>query len=313
MPNFNFSWAPKVWSRAPGIPVWTEYFATAVPNPVVPSDDIRTCTTSEPMIFGATFDDGPSPFTPQLIDYFKNKSMLTTFYTVGSVAIQYPQIMLDTIHTWSHPKLTEVKSDDEIIAEFVYSAKAIHQVIGQAPRYIRPPYGQSNDRIRRLAATMGFQVVSYLDSQDWLHYNDQAKMEPLVLGHFRKWIEEKRMGIITLQHDVWQAEVTVAKKAMDLVVSAGYKITPIYKCLEESTPYGNQILEEFFASGQFETHAKLITPRKEIASTTKTLTTTTTTTPLSATPLTGVVVKKVSSNQRVTVFWSLLFLGLMIV
>ncbi|KAI9353577.1 hypothetical protein BDR26DRAFT_848829 [Obelidium mucronatum] len=250
--SYDFSWAPKTWTRAPAVPVWTSYFNRTNPHLVVPKDDIRKCTTSMPKVWGATFDDGPSPYTPQLIEYFKEKKMNTTFYIVGSVALQHPKILLDTynagheigIHTWSHPKLTEVKSDDEIIAEFVYTAKVIHQVTGQAIRYIRPPYGQSNARVRRLAATMGLQVVSYIDTQDWMHYNDQVKMEPVVMGHVRQWIAENRTGEITLQHDVWQPEVTVAIKAMDAVIKAGYTVMPIYQCLEEDSPYGNSILEQ---------------------------------------------------------------------
>ncbi|KAI9353578.1 hypothetical protein BDR26DRAFT_814861 [Obelidium mucronatum] len=204
--NWNFSWAPKPWTRAPGVPAWTEYFHKANGDAPVPADDIRRCTTAEPMVWGATFDDGPSPFTPELLEYFKIKNLKTTFYTIGSTALSHPQIMLDTfnagheigIHTWSHPNLTSVASDDEIIAEFVYSAKIIHQVTGQAIRYIRPPYGSSNSRVRRLAALMGLEVVSYLDAQDWLNYNDQAKMEPVVMGHVRKWISEKRTKEISL-------------------------------------------------------------------------------------------------------------------
>ncbi|KAJ3015619.1 UNVERIFIED_CONTAM: chitin deacetylase [Siphonaria sp. JEL0065] len=267
MSNNEFAWAPKAWERAKGVPVWTEYFKEAVPAPAVPKDDIRNCTIQDPKVWGATFDDGPSQYTPDLLHFFQQINMHTTFYVVGSVAIKYPDIMRDTykaghevgIHTWSHPRLTNL-TDDEIVAELVYSAKAIHQVLGVVPKYFRPPFGGSDDRVRRVATTMGLTSVGYIDTEDWKYWNDAAKIRPIVTGHFKDWISQSKTGYISLQHDVWKIEVDAAKESMNMLVKAGYTIKPIFECLGQSSAYGNTILERFFTSGQFENKTTLISP-----------------------------------------------------
>ncbi|KAI9353587.1 hypothetical protein BDR26DRAFT_848845 [Obelidium mucronatum] len=265
--HHDFSWAPPSWQKAPPVPVWTQYFSRAVPNPKV-SPDIFKCTVNIPKVWSATFDDGPSPVTHILTDYLKSKNVLTTFYVIGSVAVKHPQIMVDTfnagheisIHTWSHQNLTATALADEnqFIAELVYGAKVIYDVLGVAPRYFRPPYGASGERVRRLAATMGLTSVSYLDSQDWMHYNELAKLETIVPPNFRKWVSQSRTHDITLQHDVWEPEVVVAKEALDILLNAGYTLKPVFECLGESSPYGNKILEGFFKSGQFETRDRVL-------------------------------------------------------
>ncbi|ORY42258.1 glycoside hydrolase/deacetylase [Rhizoclosmatium globosum] len=258
----NFDWAPKPWTKAPATPVWTQYFKQANPTPVFQKDDLRACTAPG-KIWGATFDDGPSPATHGLLDYFRTINMHTTFYTVGSVAIKYPEVLLQTyqagheigVHTWSHPLLTKL-SDDEIVAELIYSAKTIYQLTGQAPKYIRPPFGGSDDRVRRIANSMGLTVVGFVDTEDWKHWDSKAKMQPVVTGHFKEWIKNGVTGLITLQHDVWAAEVEVGKEAMDLLVKAGYTVKPVYECL-------GAVLEGFFKSGQFEEKWNVVAPYVE--------------------------------------------------
>lgn len=44
------------------------------------------------------------------------------------------------VHTWSHPPLTTL-STEEIIAEFGWTKKIIKDVIGLTPNTFRPPYG----------------------------------------------------------------------------------------------------------------------------------------------------------------------------
>ncbi|ORY42259.1 glycoside hydrolase/deacetylase [Rhizoclosmatium globosum] len=281
----SLDWAPKPWVKAPPTPVWTQYFKQANPNATVQRDDLRACTIGG-KIWGATFDDGPSTVEPALTDCgfclfahnkvadklnqltdFRQINMLTTFYTIGSVVIQYPNITLDTfskvheigLHTWSHSLLTKL-TDDEIVAELVYSAKAVYQTIDQVPKYLRPPYGGSDERVRRLANSMGLTVVGFVDTEDWKYWNSKTQMQPVVTGHFKDWIKNGTAGLITLQHDVWQSEVDVGKDAMDLLVKAGYSIKPVYECLGDTSPYGNEILEGFFLSGQFENKNAVVPP-----------------------------------------------------
>jgi peptidoglycan/xylan/chitin deacetylase (PgdA/CDA1 family) len=67
---------------------------------------------------------------------------------VGSRVVSYPGLLQQeylgghqiAVHTWSHPSLTTL-TNEEIIAEFGWSKKAINDVLGVTPIYWRPPYG----------------------------------------------------------------------------------------------------------------------------------------------------------------------------
>ena len=50
-------------------------------------------------------------------------------------------------------------TNEEIFAEFYYTAKAIRQVLGYTPRCWRPPYGDIDDRVRTWAYAMGLESI----------------------------------------------------------------------------------------------------------------------------------------------------------
>jgi peptidoglycan/xylan/chitin deacetylase (PgdA/CDA1 family) len=70
-------------------------------------------------------------------------------------------------HTWSHSALTAL-TNEQIIAEIRWTEKAIRDVIGITPRYLRPPYGDIDDRVRAVVEAAGYEIVHWnLDSFDW--------------------------------------------------------------------------------------------------------------------------------------------------
>jgi hypothetical protein len=75
-------------------------------------------------------------------------SLRATFFVVGSRVTTFPGLLQQeylaghqiAVHTWSHPSLT-TQSTEQIIAEFGWTRKIIHDVLGVQPSYMRPPYG----------------------------------------------------------------------------------------------------------------------------------------------------------------------------
>ena len=74
--------------------------------------DITYCPNTN--TWGLSYDDGPAPYTPKLLDFLDAAGLKTTIFTVGSRAISRPDILqyeyLDghqiAVHTWSHFPLT---------------------------------------------------------------------------------------------------------------------------------------------------------------------------------------------------------------
>ncbi|KAJ3234713.1 chitin deacetylase [Chytriomyces hyalinus] len=260
------TWTPPTVTTASGTKnlvgnsAWTAWFKNGnqdLRRPTQP--EITRCTGPTSNVWGASFDDGPAEGTPVLLDFFDKKSLQATFWVIGLHVTKRPELLVRAyqaghqigIHSWTHPKLREI-SDDEIIAELVYSARAVYAVIGVYPKYFRPPYGNVDDRVRNLAALVGMtSVIWSKDSQDW-QYTQSAAINTIVPSNFRTWLSSGSMLDISLQHDLEQDEGKVAVTAMNMLLDAGRVIKPLSECIGDDAPYDNPILSRFFeASGLY--------------------------------------------------------------
>lgn len=222
------------------------------------STDIVDCPTK--LDWGLSYDDGPSPWTPALLDYFSLKNIKSTFFVVGSRVISRPQMVIDeymsghqiAVHTWSHPYLTSL-TNEQIVAELGWSKKVIHDTIGVTPAFFRPPYGDIDDRVRAVAAKMGLTPIiwtrangSTFDTTDWNIPAGTATGESS-LTKFNNILElatEMENGFIVLEHDLWPQSVDLALGyvlPMALNGTHNYQLKDINSCL--NLPAGNAYIE----------------------------------------------------------------------
>ena len=55
------------------------------------------------------------------------------------------------VHTWTHPYMTTL-TNLEVVGEFGWTMQLIHNSTGgRVPRYWRPPFGDSDERVRSIA------------------------------------------------------------------------------------------------------------------------------------------------------------------
>jgi peptidoglycan/xylan/chitin deacetylase (PgdA/CDA1 family) len=81
-----------------------------------------------------------------VLKHLKDRNIKATFFVVGSMVLQYPEVLIETykagheigIHTWSHPSLVEITAD-QVIVEMMWTARIIREVIGYTPTLVRPP------------------------------------------------------------------------------------------------------------------------------------------------------------------------------
>jgi peptidoglycan/xylan/chitin deacetylase (PgdA/CDA1 family) len=142
--------------------------------------DIVACP--DKMTWGVSFDDGPGPYTPNLLTFLAEKDLSATLFIVGSRVIEYPATLINEymagheicVHTWSHPHLTAL-SNEQIVAELGWTRKAIQAVLGVTPTCMRPPYGDIDDRVRMISLAMGLIPIIWtrtpagvsFDTFDW--------------------------------------------------------------------------------------------------------------------------------------------------
>ncbi|KAF8605852.1 hypothetical protein BDV93DRAFT_604872 [Ceratobasidium sp. AG-I] len=221
--------------------------------------DVSTCP--DKMTWGLTFDDGPSPYTPKVLNYLEDKNLKATFYVIGSNAIDKPAILQATyiagheisLHTWSHRALTTL-SNEEIIAELGWNRKAIKDITGVSPKTMRPPYGDIDDRVRAICKAMNLVPVLWTtegelqyDSNDW-RVNDGSFTGPQLLSEFNKLLDRAsslNTGFVSLQHDLYAQTVNLA---VGYLLPAGVSHNPSFNLQSV-----NQCLKQPLSAAYLET------------------------------------------------------------
>lgn len=105
-------------------------------------NDISTCPDGK---WGLTYDDGPTEFSPALYDFLDQKKQKATFFMIGGQVVKFRDHAKRAFdaghelagHTWSHSYLTTL-TNEQIVGELMWTARAIEEVTGKKPRYFRP-------------------------------------------------------------------------------------------------------------------------------------------------------------------------------
>ncbi|MEU8265927.1 polysaccharide deacetylase family protein [Sphaerisporangium sp. NPDC049002] len=174
-----------------------------------------------------TFDDGPGPYTGKLLDLLREHRTKVTFFLVGRRVAKFRKTARRMAregheiggHTYTHPHLTSL-SDDEVRDEIVRTQDAIRRATGKEPDIMRPPFGDTDDRVRSIAAELGLsQIVWDGSSRDW-ELRDTAAITKKVLGLAKR-------DRVVLMHDIWPETVKAMPKILTTLEKRGYHVVPV--------------------------------------------------------------------------------------
>lgn len=120
-----------------------------------------------------SFDDGPTQYTPILLNKLQQAGLKATFFDVGDKLLQYPTYAKNELngghqianHTQSHGDLTQSVSP---ISDLVRSQYTLIQQTGTVPTFYRPPYGATAPGVRTDVSQLGLtEVIWTVDTVDW--------------------------------------------------------------------------------------------------------------------------------------------------
>jgi len=211
--------------------------------------DITTCP--DKLTWGLSFDDGPSPYTADLLTFLDQSKLKATFFSIGSRAISLPGVLQAEymsghqigVHTWSHPALTTL-TNDEIIAELGWTKQVIHDILGVTPNMFRPPYGDIDDRVRAICIAMGLSPVIWtrisptatFDTDDF-NINSGLTTVGGVLTNWENILGNASTidtGFITLEHDLFEQAVDVAiGYILPDAMAHSFKMEPVITCINK--------------------------------------------------------------------------------
>jgi peptidoglycan/xylan/chitin deacetylase (PgdA/CDA1 family) len=152
-----------------------------------------------------TFDDGPSPeYTPRILAILKRFHVRATFFLVGYLTDQYPQLVRSELragmtignHTYNHPEVPPFSDlpSQLVAAEIDLGAQPLER-LGIEPRLFRPPGGSFSPQLVAAAEARGERIVLWsVDPRDW-----QPGTSPKEI--VRNVLSAVRPGSIVILHD----------------------------------------------------------------------------------------------------------------
>ncbi|KAJ3159943.1 chitin deacetylase [Geranomyces michiganensis] len=210
--------------------------------------DVTACP--EAGTWGLTFDDGPTvlPVGPDTSDIRDNLDALgvkATFFVAGTGATANPGELRTSfqagheiaVHTWTHRPLTNL-TNEQIVAEIMYTEAKIYQTIGVVPRLFRPPYGDVDDRVRAIIGALGYTNVIWTNVPDRDTHDTGAVTDAdraaIVQTVATSWLTPQA-GFISLNHDISNSTSAIAVQVLKQIQALGpafpLKIKTIGGCL----------------------------------------------------------------------------------
>ena len=172
-----------------------------------------------------TFDDGPKKgSTVRLLDGLKERDVKVTFFVIGKLAEQYPDIIkrmdaeghLIGNHTYSHVDIARL-DDATACREINDTSEVIKSIIGKPTEYVRPPFGTWQENLEREMDVIP--AMWTLDPKDWTTCNVDEIVNKVVTN-----VED---GDIILLHDCYNSSVEATLRIIDLLQAEGYEFVTV--------------------------------------------------------------------------------------
>jgi peptidoglycan/xylan/chitin deacetylase (PgdA/CDA1 family) len=148
-----------------------------------------------------TFDDGPGPYTPEVLDVLERLHVRATFFAVGKMERYFSASTVRAIHdgdvigdhTQSHSRLALLSAHEQ--HEELFEPLLRLELLGaDRPTLFRPPYGSySATTMRQLHSLHLLMVLWSADTEDYLQ-----RGVPVIV---QRALEGAKPGAILLMHD----------------------------------------------------------------------------------------------------------------
>ena len=185
-----------------------------------------------------TFDDGPDPiWTPKILEVLRRHEVPATFFIVGSVASQHPDLLREMratgseigLHTFTHSDLL-AQDPERQVREMSETQLALAGATGETSNLIRPPYSSVPGAIHNehyavlqsLGANGYMTALNDLDSKDWT----RGGVDSIVKAS----TPEGGKGAIVLMHDAGgdrSQTVQALESLIPALKAEGYTFTTV--------------------------------------------------------------------------------------
>lgn len=186
-------------------------------------------------VIALTFDDGPGPQSPAILDILRDKGVHATFFNLGSQAAAFPAVEQRALaeghqianHSNTHPDLTKLDKA-AMRAEITGGFAGIKAASGVDTRILRAPYGAFGTKQWTDASDLiDMNVLWDIDTLDWKRPGPNA-IHDAVLSNAHN-------GAIVLMHDGGgdrSQDVKALPRIIDDLRAQGYEFVTIDQLMQ---------------------------------------------------------------------------------
>lgn len=175
-------------------------------------------------VIALTFDDGPSKYTEELIEYLHENDCKATFFVLGNKVKDYSEVLKKSIsygneignHSYNHKWLIKLKKE-EMIEQIEKTNNLIYEYTGYIPTSIRPTYGSVNSTLKNIT---DLNITLWnVDTLDW-KYKSPIKIANRATKNLKD-------GNIILMHDIYKRTLDAVKKIVPVLKENDFKCVTI--------------------------------------------------------------------------------------
>ncbi|WP_242907024.1 polysaccharide deacetylase family protein [Actinomadura terrae] len=182
-----------------------------------------------------TFNDGPGPYTRELLRALEERRARATFFVVGDNAAADPALIRTAAEaghefgnqTQSHRDLTRLPTM-QINSDVQRTQDVLRRAIGHCVTLLRPPYGATNSTVAGVAKSLGLvQVLWSLDPGDWRERSARKIADRVVEG--------ARPGAVVTLHESHRPTADAVPGILRRLAAKGYTFVTVSELMAGRT------------------------------------------------------------------------------
>ncbi len=185
-------------------------------------------------IVALTFDDGPGPYTEELLDFLQQEGVRATFFVLGTRVDSYPRLIrrmaAEGHEVGNHSNAHNMLNRMDLVGvrkEMGRCAEKIEKLLGYRPSVMRCPGGNTSSTVTKYAQEAGIPIAYWsVDTRDWESRNKDAILN---VAFGKNGIKD---GSIVLMHDIYKTTVEAAKEMILRLKAEGYTFVTTSELIE---------------------------------------------------------------------------------
>ncbi|HBC86010.1 MAG TPA: xylanase [Lentisphaeria bacterium] len=169
-----------------------------------PINYLETCreVKTDKKVVSLTFDDGPCPQTPAILDVLKKHNVQAAFFVIGRNISGNEEILARTAHeghlignhSFTHTLWFPFFSSAKMLLDLKKNAETISNVTGGQVQWFRPPYGVGNPMVAKAVKKAGYKVMGW----SLRSYDTSSNNSGKVVERVKRLLKP---GVVILLHD----------------------------------------------------------------------------------------------------------------